>query len=77
LFRAIADQLFGDENKHTKLRAEAVYHVEENKELYKFFMEDDENIDDYCSFMRRDAIWGGQIEMNALAQLYNFNVIVH
>ena len=51
--------------------------MEENKELYKHFMEHDREIDDYIKLMKRDGRWGGHVEMNIIAQLYNFNVIVH
>ena len=52
-------------------------YIEENKELYKFFIEDDESIEDYIAWIRNDARWGGQLEMNALAQIHRFNVVVH
>ncbi len=45
LFRAIADQLEGNEKLHKKYRQEAVKHIEENKDLYCHFIEDDETID--------------------------------
>ena len=48
-----------------------------NKDLYKFFLEDDMDFDDYAENMKNDKVWGGQMEMNIMAQLYKFNVIVH
>ena len=45
--------------------------------MYIPFIEDDETIDEYCDIMAKDAVWGGQLEMNALANAYKFNVIVH
>jgi len=60
-----------------KLRKETCDYMEENKELYKHFMEDDESIDDYIEWLRGNGRWAGQVEMNILAQLYRFNVIVH
>jgi len=44
-----------------------VDYIEENKELYKFFIEDDESIEDYLNWIRQDSKWAGQLEMNALA----------
>ena len=57
LFRAIADQLWGDESEHVKLRSDTANYIEENKEMYKFFIEDDENIDDYIAWIRRNGKW--------------------
>ena len=45
--------------------------------MYKFFIEDDESIEDYINWIRQDTKWAGQLEMNALSQIYKFNVIVH
>ena len=78
LFRAIADQLDGDENYHALYRADAVASIKERQEEYKFFLdEDEESIDDYCRDMAKDSVWGGQLEINALATRIGFNVIVH
>ena len=60
-----------------KLRQETADYMIKNKDLYKFFLEDDLDFDDYAENMKKDAIWGGQMEMNIMAQLYKFNVIVH
>ena len=77
MFRALSDQLKGTEIYHVDYRTECADYIEENQELYKFFIEDDEDIDDYIKWIRKDARWGGQLEMNALAQIHNFNVVVH
>lgn len=77
LFRSVADQLNGDESMHAIYRAEAVQYILDNKEMYTPFIEDDETIEQYCNDMRKDGIWGGQLEMNAMAYCFNFNVIIH
>ena len=77
LFRALSDQLRGTEDFHAEFRANCAEYIEENKELYKFFMEDDETIEDYINWIRQPAKWGSQLEMNALAQIYSFNVVIH
>ena len=40
-------------------------------------MEDDETIDQYLGHMTKDAVWGGQQEIQALSMVYKFNVILH
>ena len=62
---------------HRKYREAAVEFIEENKEQYAPFIEDDETIDQYLGDMRKDGIWGGQMEIQALSIKFNFNVIVH
>ena len=59
LFRAIADQLEGNEKLHKKYRDQAVEILESNKEAYAPFIEDDETIDDYIKDMMKDGNWGG------------------
>jgi len=76
-FRAIADQLEGDESMHMKYRLEAVDYIRTNKDMYTPFIEDDETIDQYCADMEKDGVWGDQLEMNALASSLEFNIIVH
>ena len=63
LFRSIADQLEGNEKLHRKYRQEAVDYLEQNKEHYAPFIEDDETIDQYIADMSRDGVWGGQLEI--------------
>lgn len=36
-----------------------------------------EDIDEYIEDMGKDATWGTQLEITALASNFNFNVIVH
>ena len=77
LFRAVADQLEGDDSLHSKYRRRTVEYILKNKEMYKSFIEDDETIEEYCQDMAKDGVWGDQIELNALASIYRFNAVVH
>ena len=77
LFRSVGDQIFGEESKHEFLREQVCDHLEVNKEEYKWFIEEDKNIDDYISTMRTAGEWGGQLEMSILAKLHMFNVIIY
>ena len=77
LFRALSDQLHGEETHHDVLRANAVQHIRDNKEFFVHYIEDDETIEEYCNDMAKSGEWGGQIEMTALATALGFNIIVH
>ena len=59
LFRAIANQLFGDAELHYRLRREACKYMSQNKDLYEDYMENDRNINDYIAWMKRDGTFGG------------------
>ena len=76
-FRAIADQIYGNEYRHVTLRREVIDHLKANKEEFKLFMENDMKIEKYINLMSRDGAWGGQLEMSILAQIHKFNVILH
>ena len=76
MFSSLADQLFGDQSRHDELRVETVRYIKSNRDYYSLFIEDDENIDEYIRWIARDGHWGGQLEMNVLAHVYQFNLIV-
>ena len=76
LFRAISDQLEGDDSKHVFYRRRAVVHILANKTDFVPFI-NDETIEEYCAKMGRDTVWGGQLELRAMATLFRFNAIIH
>ena len=76
-FRAIADQLVGDEEHHLLYRKRAVDHMSKNEQLYKFFVEDDEPFADYVKRMRQPGQWAGQLEIKAVCELQRVNLMVH
>lgn len=82
LFRALADQLCGDESKYAQYRAMAIEYLLENKdELAKepFFRDrhDEETVEEYCADMKISGVRGGRAEIYALAQKLKFNVVMH
>ena len=77
VFRAVADQLEGDESLHSVFRQRTVEYILENKGMYTYFIEDDETIEEYCKDLAKDGIWGDQLEINALAKVFQFNAIIH
>ena len=77
LFRSVADQLEGDQSLHKKYRKAAVDYILQNKDYFSGFMNENDSIEKYCSRLEKDKTWGGQHELNALANKYNFNVFLH
>lgn len=74
-FRAVADQLEGDEHMWKSYRSSVVEYMKVHPELFKPFMEED--YDEYLDEMSRSGTWGGHLEMLALGIQYNIDVIVH
>ena len=57
-FRAIADQLEDNQHNYTTYRARVCDHMEEMREFYAPFVEDeDETFDEYMARMRSDCEW--------------------
>jgi OTU domain-containing protein 3 len=49
----------------------------ENKDHFKFFIEDDKNFDDYIADMSKDGTWGGNLEIYAMSMHFNVNFYIH
>ena len=57
-FRAISDQLEGNQHNHAIYRARVCGHMEEMRDFYAPFIEDeDETFDEYMTRMRSDCEW--------------------
>ena len=52
LFRSICDQLYNDTSRHMEIREKIVDYIEEQKDHFSLFIEDDESFEDYTSRMR-------------------------
>ena len=55
LFRALADQVEGSAKHHGKYRDEIVAFMKRDEERFKWFVEDDEDWDDYLARLGRDG----------------------
>jgi hypothetical protein len=76
-FRAIADQLFGNEERHMELREIAVDEIKSHPSHYMPFIGDEDCFDKYIAAMQKAACWGGQTEVIALARRLNLHIFVH
>jgi OTU domain-containing protein 3 len=75
LFRAFADQLDGDQARHDYYRQLAVDYMHANPDDFAPFVDGD--FAAYCKRMRKDAEWGGNVELQALSQTCMVNVTIH
>lgn len=78
LFRAISDQLFGDQELYKDVRRRLVDFIERERELFAPFLElEGESVAAYCVRMRRDGEWGGNPELYAAAKCFRVHLVVH
>ncbi|VAH38623.1 unnamed protein product [Triticum turgidum subsp. durum] len=76
-FRAMGDQLEGDEGQHMKYREMVVHYIVEHREEFEPFIEDDVPFDDYCDSMMKDGTWAGNMELQAGSLVTGRNICIH
>lgn len=76
-FRAVAEQLEGDEEQHSKYRKMVVDYLEEHREDFEPFVEDDVSFDDYLKTMREESTWAGHMEIQATSLVTRTNICIH
>ncbi|RDY00880.1 OTU domain-containing protein 3, partial [Mucuna pruriens] len=76
-FRALADQLEGNEEKHRKYRSMVVKHILDNQEMFEPFIEDEVPFDEYCQSMENDGTWAGHMELQAASLVTRSNICIH
>ncbi|KAK6162028.1 hypothetical protein DH2020_001869 [Rehmannia glutinosa] len=76
-FRALGDQLEGDEDEHEKYRSMVVQFIKNNREMFEPFVEDEVPFDEYCRSMGEDGTWGGHIELQAASLVTRCNICIH
>ncbi|KAM0942738.1 putative ubiquitinyl hydrolase 1 [Dioscorea sansibarensis] len=77
LFRALADQLEGNEEEHTKYRHMVVQYILNHREEFEPFIEDDVPFDEYCQSMEKDGTWAGHMELQAASLVTRVNICIH
>ena len=73
-FRALADQLFRDQERHAEIRAAVVAQLRRAREAYSVFVPED--FDAYVREMSRATTWGDHITLQAAADAYGVAMCV-
>ncbi|KAI3997851.1 hypothetical protein MKX01_036321 [Papaver californicum] len=76
-FRAIADQLEGNEEEHNKYRLMVVKYIQDHRLEFEPFIEDEVPFDEYCDLMEKEGTWAGQMELQACSLVTRCNICVH
>ncbi|CAF1636868.1 unnamed protein product [Rotaria magnacalcarata] len=75
LFRAVSDQVFGDEEMHATVRQNCMDYIVKNADFFRSYITED--FDHYVNRKRRQNCHGNHIEMIALSELYNRPIEVY
>lgn len=66
-FRALAQQLYGDESQHQSIRSRMVDQLKSTPECYSGFVH--ETFEDYVNRMSRDGQWGDNVTLQAASDM--------
>jgi len=77
LFRAIADQVDGDQSLHIIFRQMAVEYMAKNPMQFSAFIDDSFTYEDYLKDMSKPGEWGGNLELQALSKGMGLNIAVY
>ena len=69
-FRALADQLFGDQKHHAITRQAAVDHMRRHADFFGMYFEDTSELNAYLKEMGRSRTWGDELTLRAAVEAY-------
>ncbi|KAF6165840.1 hypothetical protein GIB67_012737 [Kingdonia uniflora] len=69
LFRAVADQVYGDTEAYDLVRQMCIDYMERERDHFSQFIT--EGFTAYCKRKRRDKVYGNNAEIQALSEMYN------
>ncbi|XP_077235695.1 OTU-like cysteine protease family protein [Tasmannia lanceolata] len=69
LFRAVADQVYGDTELYDLTRQMCIDYMERERDHFSQFIT--EGFTSYCKRKRRDKVYGNNVEIQALSEMYN------
>jgi len=77
LFRALADQLDGDDHTHGRHRQDVVRYITEHRADFEPFIEDDVPFTQHVQNLSQDGTYGGNDSIVAFARLHKLTVVIH
>lgn len=75
LFRAVADQVYGDAEMHDEVRSRCMDYMEKEREHYSQFVAED--FTEYVRRKKRDKVFGNHLEIQAISEIYNRPIEVY
>lgn len=74
-FRSIADQLFGDQELHEKVRLRSVEWLATHAKVYAGFAVG-QSFEEYLARMAETTTWGDNLSLQAIADAYHLQVCI-
>eukprot|EP00602_Paraphysomonas_sp_CaronLab_P005141 CAMPEP_0185036112 /NCGR_PEP_ID=MMETSP1103-20130426/28577_1 /TAXON_ID=36769 /ORGANISM="Paraphysomonas bandaiensis, Strain Caron Lab Isolate" /LENGTH=453 /DNA_ID=CAMNT_0027573509 /DNA_START=410 /DNA_END=1771 /DNA_ORIENTATION=- len=75
LFRAVAHQIWLDEDRHLDLRKKVVDHMQKHAARYASFCADD--FKEHLQHMRMPGVWGDDLEIRALEEITDRLIVIY
>lgn len=69
LFRAVADQVYGDSELYDLVRQMCIDYMEQERDHFSQFIT--EGFTSYCKRKRRDKVYGNNVEIQVMCEMYN------
>lgn len=72
LFGSISHQIYGDQKYHPIIREKCMDYIQQEKEYFQQFIEGGKDcVDEYIEMKRTLGVWGDDIEIQAISEIYN------
>lgn len=69
LFRAVADQVYGDQDMHGVVRGHCMDYIEQNADYFSQYVTED--LQTYIDRKRYHGVHGNHLEIQALSEMYS------
>lgn len=79
LFRAISDQIYnGDQSHYDLIRQSCMDYIQSEKEFFvQFIIGGEDNFSQYVDRKRQDGVWGDDIELQAMSEIYDSPIEIY
>eukprot|EP00490_Sorites_sp_Unknown_P009444 CAMPEP_0114697932 /NCGR_PEP_ID=MMETSP0191-20121206/74321_1 /TAXON_ID=126664 /ORGANISM="Sorites sp." /LENGTH=245 /DNA_ID=CAMNT_0001997607 /DNA_START=492 /DNA_END=1226 /DNA_ORIENTATION=+ len=78
LFRSISHQIYGTQDFHSLLRKKCVEYLISEKDYFGNYVTGGFNeFDLYCNHMKRDAVWGDNLEIQVFSEIYGRSIEIY
>jgi len=75
MFRAVAHQLYGDQEMYDTIRKNCVVYMEKERDHFSQFVTED--FTDYLKRKRLDTVFGNHLELQAIAEIFNRPILIY
>jgi OTU-like cysteine protease len=78
LFRSFAEAIYGDQGLHKYIRKYCVEYLKKERNYFNnYIVGGDCAFDYYTANMEKDGVWGDDVEIQAISELYNISVEIY